>query len=64
MKPSLFIFSSNCSLVAKKYSTRILGLRDGDVVFDGTPEELTNDAIRNIYGKDVSGIMSEGEKHD
>lgn len=50
--------------VAKKYSTRILGLRDGDVVFDGTPEELTNDAIINIYGKDVSGIMSEGEKHD
>lgn len=47
--------------VAKKYSTRIIGLREGDVVFDGTPEELTTDAITEIYGKDVSGIMLEGD---
>lgn len=35
---------------AKEYSTRILGLRAGKLVFDDSPERLTADKIDDIYG--------------
>ena len=34
---------------AKRYSDRIIGLRDGRLVFDGKPEELSEDALRRIF---------------
>ncbi len=34
---------------AKHYAARIVGLRDGVMVFDGTPDELTNDFLEKIY---------------
>lgn len=39
--------------VAKKFATRIIGVKKGAIVFDGTPSELTNDLIETIYN-DVS----------
>lgn len=36
---------------AKRYGSRIIGMRDGEVVFDGKPEELTEKDIVDIYGK-------------
>lgn len=37
--------------IAKRYATRIIGIREGKKVFDGTPDELTREVIRSIYGK-------------
>lgn len=37
--------------IAKKYATRIIGIHKGSKVFDGTPEELTEDMIRLIYNQ-------------
>lgn len=37
---------------ARAYCERIIGMQAGKVVFDGTPEELTEDAAREIYGAD------------
>ncbi|NRB32979.1 MAG: phosphonate ABC transporter ATP-binding protein [Rhizobiaceae bacterium] len=37
---------------ARAYCERIIGMSKGKVVFDGTPEELTLDAAREIYGVD------------
>ncbi|WP_059049344.1 phosphonate ABC transporter ATP-binding protein [Paenibacillus senegalimassiliensis] len=34
---------------AKKYASRIVGIKDGLVVFDGKPTELTEDMIAHIY---------------
>lgn len=48
--------------IAKQYSTRIIGLRDGNLVFDGTPEELTAERIAEIYGTDMENLAIEGEK--
>ncbi|QAY66922.1 phosphonate ABC transporter ATP-binding protein [Paenibacillus protaetiae] len=41
--------------VAKKYATRIVGIKGGMKVFDGTPEQLTDEMIFNIY---------EGKEHE
>ncbi|MNP20084.1 Phosphate-import ATP-binding protein PhnC [compost metagenome] len=37
--------------IAKKYATRIIGIHKGSKVFDGTPDELTEDMIRLIYNQ-------------
>jgi phosphonate transport system ATP-binding protein len=34
---------------AKRYASRIIGIKDGLVVFDGAPEKLTDDMIGYIY---------------
>lgn len=35
--------------LAKHYATRIIGLQDGKLVFDGTPAELTDEKLKEIY---------------
>lgn len=40
---------------ARTYCERIVGMAGGRVVFDGTPSELTAEAVRAIYGTDSDG---------
>ncbi len=35
---------------ARRYCDRVIGMRDGKIVFDGTPSQLTTGAARDIYG--------------
>ena len=35
---------------ARSYCQRIIGMAAGKVVFDGTPDQLTRDAVSAIYG--------------
>ncbi len=37
--------------LAKRYSSRIIGIRAGKVVFDGKPEEVTDEVTMKIYGR-------------
>ena len=39
---------------ARRYCDRVIGMRDGKIVFDGTPDQLTTGAARDIYGADDS----------
>lgn len=39
---------------ARRYCDRVIGMRDGRVVFDGTPDQLTTGVARDIYGADAS----------
>ena len=45
---------------ARHYCDRVIGMRDGAMVFDGLPGELTESAAREIYGagKDFSEAMT------
>ena len=38
--------------LAKLYLQRIVGLQDGEVVFDGTPESLDSSVLTQIYGEE------------
>lgn len=42
--------------VAIKYSDRIIGIRDGEVVYDGSPN-LTIQDIQNIYGSEAGDLI-------
>lgn len=35
---------------ARRYCDRVVGMRDGRIVFDGTPAQLTTGVARDIYG--------------
>ena len=35
---------------ARRYCDRVIGMRDGQIVFDGTPAQLTTGVARDIYG--------------
>ena len=48
--------------VAKKYSTRIIGLSKGKILFDGTPDELDNATIEKIYGRGLEDLMLGGSE--
>ena len=50
--------------VAIKYSTRIIGLSKGEVVFDGPPEKLTDDVIERIYNTSRENLMIGGAGND
>tara|TARA_R110002049_G_scaffold29972_6_gene102192 strand:- start:27463 stop:28257 length:795 start_codon:yes stop_codon:yes gene_type:complete len=39
---------------ARRYCDRVVGMRDGRIVFDGLPEQLTTAMAREIYGADAS----------
>lgn len=35
--------------VAKKFASRIIGIHKGTIVFDGTPDQLSDDMIQKVY---------------
>ncbi len=37
---------------ARRYCDRVIGMRDGRIVFDGTPDQLSTSVAREIYGAD------------
>ena len=39
---------------ARRYCDRVIGMRNGRIVFDGLPEQLTTGVAREIYGADAS----------
>lgn len=48
--------------LAKQFSNRIIALQDGHLVFDGRPDELTDDVLRMVYkGDSFLKELKEGE---
>jgi len=39
--------------LALKYATRIIGIKDGQVVYDGLSKDITDDILINIYGRNL-----------
>lgn len=39
--------------LARSFSTRIIALKAGEIVFDGAPEELTEERLIAIYGRKI-----------
>ena len=39
--------------LVREYSTRVVALRDGQVVFEGKPEQITEQWFKEIYGEDA-----------
>jgi phosphonate transport system ATP-binding protein len=44
--------------IARDYCTRLVGMAAGRIVFDGTPDTLTNDVARDLYGLESGEIMA------
>ena len=42
--------------LARRYGTRILALKDGQIVFEGSPAEIDKDKFKEIYGEDAEEV--------
>jgi phosphonate transport system ATP-binding protein len=40
--------------IALKYANRIIGVKEGKIVFDGPSLKVTNDILKEIYGRELS----------
>ncbi len=64
----LFGITVICNLhsldLARSYCDRLIGMSAGRVVFDGTPDELTEDAARDLYGLEADDVMDAGTISD
>ncbi|MBC7250651.1 MAG: phosphonate ABC transporter ATP-binding protein [Anaerolineae bacterium] len=49
-----------CSLhfldLVRRYATHVVGLKDGQVVFQGLPEEITDQRFKEIYGEEAERV--------
>jgi phosphonate transport system ATP-binding protein len=49
-----------CSLhfldLVHRYATRVVGLKDGELVFDGLPSELTRERFKEVYGEEAEMV--------
>jgi phosphonate transport system ATP-binding protein len=49
-----------CSLhflsLARRYGTRIIALKDGEIVFEGLPEEIDKARFKEIYGEEAEEV--------
>ena len=49
-----------CSLhflsLARKYGTRVVALKDGEIVFEGLPHEIDEKKFQEIYGEDAREV--------
>ncbi|HDC92320.1 phosphonate ABC transporter ATP-binding protein [Candidatus Acetothermia bacterium] len=42
--------------LARRYGTRIIALKDGELVFDGLPEEIDDRKFKEIYGEEAEEV--------
>jgi phosphonate transport system ATP-binding protein len=54
-----------CSLhfldLVHRYATRVVGLKDGEKVFEGHPKELTRERFKEVYGEEAEMVTVGGE---
>ncbi|MPV86946.1 phosphonate ABC transporter ATP-binding protein [Ostreibacterium oceani] len=50
--------------LAKQFMQRIIGLRQGEVVFDGLPSELDENVLTQIYGEEDWHAVNQAEHDD
>jgi phosphonate transport system ATP-binding protein len=50
--------------LARKYSSRIIGIKAGKIVFDGTPDEVTDEVTLRIYGRSLNNNEKLGNLED
>ena len=49
-----------CSLhfldLVQRYADRVVALKDGNLVFDGSPQEIDDNRFKEIYGEEAQRI--------
>jgi len=52
--------------MALKYAKRVVGIREGNIVFDGPSSEITEDLLKEIYGREITDddIMFKSEQDE
>ena len=43
--------------LVRRYATRVIALRNGEIVFEGSPSEVSDDWFKKIYGEDAREVQ-------
>ncbi|HEX7672932.1 MAG TPA: phosphonate ABC transporter ATP-binding protein [Bdellovibrio sp.] len=46
--------------LVRKYATRVIALKEGQIVFTGRPEEITQEWFQKIYGEGAQDVSTDG----
>ncbi len=46
--------------LVRQYATRVIALKDGQIVFTGKPSEITEDWFQKIYGEGAQDVSTDG----
>ena len=47
--------------LARNYCSRLIGMKAGQLVFDGRPDELTGELVRDLYGLEANDVLDLSE---
>jgi phosphonate transport system ATP-binding protein len=47
--------------LALKYATRIIGIKEGHIVFDGLPKDINDEILLKIYGRSLNSNEKLGD---
>lgn len=47
--------------LALKYADRVVGIKVGEIIYDGPSTDVTPDVLKEIYGRDVTKDEMMGE---
>lgn len=47
--------------LARGYCSRLIGMKAGRIVFDGSPDMLTDEAVIDLYGLEANDVLDPGE---
>jgi phosphonate transport system ATP-binding protein len=47
--------------LARNYCSRLIGMKAGQIVFDGKPEALTDELVRDLYGLEANDVLDLSE---
>ena len=42
--------------LVRQYATRVIALKEGEIVFQGSPEEINEEWFKRIYGEEAKEI--------
>ena len=50
--------------MALNYADRVIGIRQGEIVFDGPSSKITNAILKDVYGREITDddILAEAPK--
>ena len=48
--------------IALKYANRVIGIKEGLIVFDGPSNQITHERLKEIYGRELSDDEFKGEE--
>jgi phosphonate transport system ATP-binding protein len=42
--------------LVREYASRVIALKDGNIVFEGSPDQINDELFKSIYGEEATEV--------